>query len=355
MDVRKELSNFKEEIDKELEIFLDKEIRRVKEKDPFLAEGLVLAKKILLSGGKRLRGALMYYGYFLAGGKDKQEILKASMSFELVHMYLLMHDDVMDRDDVRHGEMTIHKRYEQYAKSLGRKDADHFGNSIAISLGDMISALGSQCLFFAKFPPEKIVLALQKLQEVIYSTVIGQVKDIRMSCLSDDPHMDDVLSMYELKTARYTFEGPLTLGIILAGGDEALLDSVRKYALPLGIAYQIQDDILGIYGDEEKTGKRSGSDIEEGKGTILVAYTFLHGTERQKEFLRSCLGAPVSKEQLQKIQRMFQENGAFSYAQEISKQYIQDGIQAGKKLETKDEHAKEFLIACGHYLNNREV
>jgi len=355
MDVRKELSQFKEEIDRELELFLNREIEKIEKKDPFLAEGLVSVRGILLSGGKRLRGALMYYGYLLAGGKDKKEILKASMSFELIHMYLLIHDDVMDRDDVRHGEMTLHKRYEQQAKKIGKEDADHFGNAIAISLGDMVSALGSQCLFYSNFPSDRIVLALQKLQEIIYSTVIGQVKDIRMSYLPNNPSMEEVFSMYELKTARYTFEGPLTLGIFLAGGNDALLDSIKGYSLSLGVAYQIQDDILGIYGDQEKTGKKAGSDIEEGKGTLLVAYTLLHGTKKQKDFLKKCLGNSIDNNQLQEVRDVFKESGALSYAQEISKQYIQRGIQAGEAFETENKYAKEFLVACGYYLNNREV
>jgi geranylgeranyl diphosphate synthase type I len=355
MDVRKELSEFKKRIDKELEIFLEKEIKKVQKSDPFLADGLVSVKKILLSGGKRLRGALMYFGYLLAGGKNTKEALKASMSFELVHMYLLIHDDVMDRDDVRHGEVTLHKRYAEQAKKAGRKDADHFGNAIATSLGDMVSALGSQCLFFAQFPPERIIRALQKLQEVIYSTVIGQVKDIRMSYLLEEPSLEEVFSMYEMKTARYTFEGPLTLGIILAGGSDSLLNSVREYALPLGVAYQIQDDILGVYGNEEKTGKRVGSDIEEGKGTLLVAYTFLYGTQEHKKILKQCLGKSISKEMLGRIRQIFRESGALSYAQDMSKQYIQKGVYAGESIEAENEYAKDFLVACGHYLDKREV
>ena len=356
MDIQKELAKFKQTIDSELGRFLDAEIADAKKSDRYVAEALSHTKNILLSGGKRVRGAMMYHGYLAAGGTKRLAAVRASMSIELVHLYLLMHDDVMDRDDRRHGVETIHARYARRSgRAVSQEDALHFGNAMAISIGDMLAAYGGKCLFSSPFPSENIVLALNRLQEIVSSTVIGQVKDIRMGFASGIADEEEVLAMYRLKTARYTLEGPLGLGATLAGGPEALVNSFSVYAIPLGVAYQLQDDILGIYGKNGETGKTTGSDLEEGKMTLLVAAAYARGNREEKQGLEQLLGKPVTRASLAKSRRIFEKTGALEYARELNAKLLREAMEAARKIPSESMKAKEFFTSVISFLERRNV
>ena len=174
-----------------------------------------------MAGGKRIRPAMVYYGYLAAGGQDGQDILEVSMSIELVHSFLLIHDDIIDRDEKRHGVETIHERYRKIGQRVApHKDALHFGNSMAMITGDMASAMAYEIIFNSKFPPETIIRALDKLQDIVYVTIPGEMLDVVMENRGYATEKE-ILRMFEGKTSRYTFEGPLHLGTILAGLDLA--------------------------------------------------------------------------------------------------------------------------------------
>ncbi|NCU42082.1 MAG: polyprenyl synthetase family protein [Candidatus Moranbacteria bacterium] len=356
MDVSLELSLFKKKIDKEITRFLDKEIYSIQKKDTLVVEALRHTKNIILSGGKRIRSAMMYHGHLLSGGEDNEEILRACVSMELIHAFLLIHDDVMDRDNFRHGKKTLHTFYSEYAqKFFSHKDCAHFGNTIAISLGDMFAALGQQCLYESNFSPERIVFGLRFLQSVVSSTIIGQVKDIRMGFSSHVTEEAEVLVMYENKTARYTFEGPLCLGSILAGKKEDFLGYISSYAIPTGIAYQIQDDILGIYGNPTTIGKPIGSDLEEGKMTILISKAYELGNKTQKKNLMDILGAPLNKKNLSLAKEIIEETGSLAYARSLNSRLLQEGEEAIKKISLKNNNSMDFLIAVSSFLSQRTV
>ena len=152
MDIKDELKVFKGDIDREIAIRLDAVIEETKEFDPFFVDMMKYFKKTILAGGKRIRPIMMCLGHKAAGGDDYEKIIKTSVSIEFIHSFLLMHDDIIDRDDLRHGKKTIHARYRDYNKRfLLNNNANHFGQSIAIVLGDFIYSLGNQVLFESKF------------------------------------------------------------------------------------------------------------------------------------------------------------------------------------------------------------
>jgi len=356
MDIQKELADFKKRIDKELEIYLNKNIEESRKEDPFIGKLADDVKRFVLSGGKRIRAAMMYYGYLTAGGKDDEAIIRACMSVELIHAFLLVHDDIMDRDEIRHGEPTLHALYRDRAKMwYPKKDARLFGDSIAISLGDMLAASGSHVIFTSSFSSERIVRALEYLQKIVSQTVIGQIKDVRMGFDLGAVSEEEVLQMYEQKTARYTLEGPLALGAILAGRDDTYIQSFGPYALSVGIAYQIQDDILGIYGKQDTAGKTMGSDIEQGKATLLVARVFSHGNKEQKKRLRGFLGKQITKASLQEVKDIFEQSGALEYVRERNKTLLKEGARSLEYIECKNERAKDFLFSIVSFLSERRV
>lgn len=355
VDIQNVLADFKVKINKEIEIYFDRAIRDSSRRDVFIADALKYVKKATLSGGKRLRAAFMYYGYLAAGGKERQKILKTAVSIELIHMFLLIHDDIMDKDDRRHGIDTVNSRYQKLGKRLfPKKDYSHFGCSMAIIIGDMIGAMGNQVIFNSNFDARLVFEALTKLQEIVSMTVIGQSKDFYME-FSGKASEKEILKMYEYKTAKYSIEGPLHLGAVLGGADGKILEGLTAYAIPIGIAFQIQDDILGIFGSEKKIGKPLGSDIREGKQTILVAKALAMANQEQLKQIKKILGKEnITSNEVADFQNIIKETGALDYAQEMAWSLIKKGKREAEKA-GRHKEAKDFLVGIADYMVNREV
>ncbi|MEF3692500.1 MAG: polyprenyl synthetase family protein [Candidatus Moraniibacteriota bacterium] len=356
MNIKEELKNFRDRVDPELEFFFDRIIADSKKNNFITTDALKQVKKITLSGGKRLRPALMYWGYRGVGGESEKEIIKTSISIELIHIFLLIHDDIIDNDKTRHGEKTIHTLYDQKGKKLchGERDSRHFGNSIAIVVGDIIGALGNRVLFQSNFPPELVIQALSRLQDIVARVAVGEAQDVFIEHRrrSTEP---EVLDMYKNKTAKYTIEGPLHLGAILAGADEKVLRAISKFSVPIGIAFQIQDDILGVFGNERKIGKPVGSDIREGKQTLLVVRALEKGTGEQKKIIRKLLGKKnITLKEIELFKKVIRETSALEYSQDLARKLIGEGKEALKGLSFKKE-AKDFLSGVADYMMEREI
>lgn len=355
MDVRTELGDFKKRVDAEIARYLDHAIEETSRHDPFMTEALRYVKRLVLSGGKRLRAAFMYYGYLAAGGTDRERILRAAVSIELVHIFLLIHDDIIDRDEKRHGIVTAHAHFRTLAEKLFlHADAAHFGNSMAIIVGDMVGALGNQIIFESGFPPEYVLRALSKLQEIVSFTVVGEAQDILIEYKGKATE-SEILSMYEHKTARYTVNGPLQLGVLLAGGMRELSEALGRYAVPIGIAFQIQDDILGVFGSEEKLGKPVGSDIEEGKITLLVSRALALAPKKEQKEVLAILkkGEKLLVRDVERFREIITVSGALESSKETARTYIESGKREILSIEFPEE-AKMFLIGVAEYMMKRE-
>ncbi len=355
MDASKTLAEFKKKVDPEIEKYFERIIREAEGKDAIVTEALRYVRKIILAGGKRLRPAFMYYGYLAAGGREKEKIIKTSIGIELIHAFLLIHDDIIDKDKKRHNLDTVNFRYEKLGKKIFRRtEPEHFGNSMAVIFGDMVAAMGNQIIFSSDFSPVLVVKALHKLQTIISATVVGQARDIYMEYRKGTTEKE-VLKMYEYKTAKYTIEGPLHLGAILAGADDKLLKTFSAYAIPVGIAFQIQDDILGIFADEKKLGKPVGSDVRQGKYTLLVARAFEKAGGKQKNIIKNILGKNnLTKNELEVFRNIIVETGALDYAQNMAVKLANQGKRAIEKEKINPE-AKEFLTGIAEYMVNREL
>ena len=199
------LKKYKKRLEPHLETYFENKLKQAKKIDVLAEEAVDLIRNFTLSGGKRLRPAVLYYGYLAAGGRDEERIIKASMSIELTHSFLLIHDDIIDRDEKRHGVSTLHEDYKKIAQKMFPKtEATHFGNSMAMIAGDMAGSMGNEIIFNSQFQPERIVKALDKLQEIVYVTIPGQMIDMVLEAKGKATEKE-VLRMYEGKTAGYTF------------------------------------------------------------------------------------------------------------------------------------------------------
>jgi len=364
MDAKKELQNYKEKVDRRLAEYFAKRIKEAKKIDPLAVQAAKNIRDLTLAGGKRLRAAFMYWGYKAAqpmqsfgeaSRRDDDKIIEASMSIELTNIFLLIHDDIIDRDDFRHGVKTIHKRYEKMARRFYKKtDPVHFGDSMALVIGDMAAAAGNEIIFNSRFPAERILKALDKLQNIVSVTVGGELMDVVLEARRRATEKE-ILKVHENKTSKYTVEGPLHLGALLAGADEKLLALFSAYAIPVGIGFQIQDDILGVFGNEKKLGKPVGSDLKKGVQTLLITKALENGNTQQRQWIQSMMGNPDADDRdIEEFKKIVIDTGSLEYSKNFSRKLIKQGKEAIEKGDIP-KNAKEFLSGIADFLMNREV
>lgn len=304
-----------------------------------------------LRSAKRLRGAFTYYGYLLSSKKEDSRIWDAAIGVELVHTALLMHDDFMDQDLVRRGKPTT-QRY--FATDSGA----HYGDSMAVTVGDAVLCIGFDLLNSCGFEPEKVQKATAKMLRGIAETAFGQAYDVSLEKIMGDWKEDDVIAVHKAKTSIYTYENPLFIGAHLAGAPNEILPILHSYSMDGGVAFQLQDDILGIFGDTEKTGKSSDSDLLQGKCTLLVMRVLSHGSEKQKQDLLKVWGKrSAQRDDIELAKKSIIESGSLDYSKRISREYAQRAVHAASKLRSHDLNIEsiEFLEGIAEYMIEREL
>jgi geranylgeranyl diphosphate synthase type I len=276
-------------------------------------------------GGKCIRGSLVKLGYEIALGHSAgEEILPACAAFEILQTAILGHDDVIDKSPLRRGRDSIwravmrgmeNKRREADDRCAGAQifDAQHYGISQAICLGDVGISLANRLIIESAFDADRKIEAMKEFLDVQLNTVDGEMLDVLMSYEKDYDDEESIWKIARLKTAWYTIAGPLRLGAALGGASPELMDAMRRYGIFLGTAFQIRDDILGINAAEAEIGKSNTSDIAEGKVTLLAYYAMKKATPAQLEQLRRIYGSgTVSEADLTTVRGIFESTGAFA-------------------------------------------
>ncbi len=226
-------------------------------------------RDLILRGGKRFRPALVQAAMMACGGSHEDAAMQVGVALELLQGYMLIHDDWMDGDFLRRGGPTVHTMLTQHHGN------SQIGEASAILAGDYTSALALDEMTRLPLPAEQVLEAIRLFGQVQQDAVFGQQLDI-------SGRAEDVERMHDLKTGSYTVRGPLLLGAVIAGAPEVARVGLRAFAAPLGVAFQLRDDLLGVFGKSEETGKPRGSDLTAGKRTSLVAAgrERLHGEDR---------------------------------------------------------------------------
>ncbi|MCK5332612.1 polyprenyl synthetase family protein [Candidatus Parcubacteria bacterium] len=327
MEMNDYYTNLKKRIDIELNVFFENKHKQIKSDIELTEFSEIIAdlENFVMSSGKRIRPVLFYFGYVLAGGKDREEVLRAAVSVELMHSYFLIHDDIIDRDDFRHGDLSMHCKYRKKAeKDFKDNDSRHFGTSMAILIGDLMSSFGYQVLNNSNFNDSERIKALNYFNNIICNTMFGQLMDLNFD-KNKNLNVEMVFKVQKYKTAKYTIEGPLHLGAILAGADDNFLKLLSSYAIPVGIAFQIQDDIIGVFGNEKKIGKPVGSDIQEGKRTLLVAEAMKTASDEEKKILDDILGnEDLTFDELEIVRRIIRDTGALKKSENKAEDLIKE-------------------------------
>ncbi len=352
MDIKQELVKIVKRCDKDLGEYWEKEISKsfgFNERQKKLIKKLLIhAKEHNLRPAKRLRAALVYFGYKLTKSKIDERILAPMRAVELVHTALLVQDDVMDQDEIRRGRPTTHR--------LLANGDKHYGESMAYCLGDAVLTLGFEELLRAKYEKEAVNEALGVMLRGITNTVYGQIYDISLEKY-DKWNDDDILALHKAKTAIYTYRNPLLVGAILGKADKKTLDILEDYSMKAGVAFQIQDDILGMFGDSEKTGKSESSDLLQGKVTLLTVKTLTDGSEEEKRSLLKVWGKRKAKiSDIEKAKEAIRLSGALDYSKRVSQKLAEEAMEISKKIKNKktDTEAAEFIEGVARYMVERE-
>lgn len=272
----------------------------------------------LLSGGKRFRAAFCYWAWRGAGGADCPEIVTATAGLECFQAAALLHDDVMDRSDTRRGRPSMHRHVARLHEDLGWSgDSERFGESAAILAGDLCLAWSDELIATSGLPPTAIAAGRATFDTMRTQLMGGQYLDV-LEQATGAGDVDRALTVVRYKSAKYTVEHPLLLGAAMAGGDTRLLARLSAYGLPLGEAFQLRDDILGVFGDPERTGKPAGDDLREGKRTVLVAQLERRGTDAQRDLVRRHLGAPdLDGAGVLAVREAFEASGALAAVEQM--------------------------------------
>lgn len=309
-------------------------------------------------GGKRLRGALTKIGYEMFGGKPTDDIYKASMIVELIHGFGLMHDDIMDEDELRRKKPTMHIQYQKYFDENftdSRRHKELYGTSMALNVGDLGPFYANLIIEQTNFPDKLKMRFLKRVSEVVIQTVHGQGLDVTYE-QDDVPTEEKVMAIHKFKTAYYTIAGPIQYGAILAGLKETDIryKAIEDYGIPVGIAFQLRDDELGMFSNPEKFGKPIYSDLRQGKNTVLFAQAFEKADKEQLKFLKSVHGNPnVNEKDLAKVNKILVDTGALSYSQELGWRLVDEGREFISGITNKKKY-KELLDLVANYVVTRE-
>jgi geranylgeranyl pyrophosphate synthase len=260
-------------IDQTLADFFEVSIEHAKNVDPHYASLWQYLYTFHSSGGKRLRPKIVIMAYESFGGNDVRSIIPVACAQELLHFSMLIHDDIIDRDTTRYGVDNIIGNYDKAYLPFVADDADrrHYANSAAIMAGDLMIAAAHKMITESGLNDSQKLTAIKIMYKSMFDVAGGELLDTELSFRpmgSIEP-----LKVAHYKTASYSFVGPLMTGARLAGAAPTDISNLRDFGVNLGIAYQLTDDLLGVFGDESKTGKSNSSDLREGKKTYLIERT----------------------------------------------------------------------------------
>jgi geranylgeranyl diphosphate synthase type I len=291
----------------------------------------------VLGGGKRLRPTFAWWGWRGAGGQpdgaEADAVLRAISALELVQACALVHDDLMDASAVRRGSPTVHVAFAGHHRTERlRGEPDRFGMAAALLLGDVALAWADDLFCGAGLPADALARALPAWQAMRSEMLAGQYIDVLGQARGDESP-DAALRVSRFKTAAYTVERPLHIGAALAGADTELIAAYRTFGTKIGIAFQLRDDLLGMFGDPTVTGKPAGDDLREGKRTLLVALGLQQAEQRGRHadaaLLRSCLGRPdLGQSDLDAVRALLVDVGAVHAVERRIEELTEAGLRA---------------------------
>lgn len=325
-----ELPALRDSINAALSAFIAADNHYLTEIGPELEPVASALKGFLLVSGKRFRPLFASIGYLGTGATLTPHHLTALSSVELIHVCALIHDDIMDASDTRRGAPSIHRHFEAMHRSqeyVG--SAEQFGTASAILLGDLALVWASKMLHESKIPTDQIIASLPVFDEMEVELMAGQYLDIHEQALGSES-VERSLKVARYKSGKYSIERPLHFGAAIANTNpERFYPIYSAYGLPLGEAFQLRDDLLGVFGDSAQTGKPAGDDLREGKRTVLMALAGERANQSQRSTLKELFGKPdLTLDEIETIRKVIINTGAHDHLEGLITKLTQEAVAA---------------------------
>jgi len=305
------------------------------------AQRLLEHARISISGGKRLRASFCWWGHLAVaeptGPEESTALLRACASLELLHASALVHDDYMDASDVRRGRPATHRAFEALHRENGwNASATQYGASAAILLGDLLLSWSDELLRTSGLPADRVLHALRYFDLTRTEVVAGQFLDVSAQARGTTD-VDVAMQVVRYKSAKYSIERPLHVGAALAGASDDVIAQLSRFGLPLGEAFQLRDDLLGVFGDPAVTGKPAGDDLTEGKRTVLIALALDALPAADRSLLDGTLGRPLSTSEVTQLQDLIRASGAAEQVEEMITDLTDRALEALTSAPIRDE------------------
>lgn len=332
-------------INRSLEAYFTKILLGVKDRN--ISPIVEMLKNYTMRGGKRVRPILIVAGYELFYGQGDY-IYDIATSIEMTQSFFLIHDDIMDRSDIRRGYPSFHKEMETMLGNI--RDRNHIAMSLAIVAGDLAVDYSYDAIIRSEAPIEKKMDALEQITEIIKITGYGEGLDVYTGS-GYVMKISDLIRLHLRKTAKYTVEGPLIMGASIAG--EKGLRELSAYGNLVGLAFQLHDDVIGIFGTEKELGKSPKSDVNEGKQTLLIIKALERSGEKDRKFIWECLtNGNISDSDFEKLKDIIVKTGSLAYSRWLIEKFVENGKRRLDKIDGKKE-VKVFLNWFADYLTKR--
>ncbi len=306
-------------------------------------------KDFALRQGKRVRPILFIISYLGFAKRTASGLYRSAVSMELLHDFMLVRDDIIDKSDTRRGKPSMHVMLQRYLKGKGRIKFD--GRDLAIVIGDVMYAFSIHSFLSIKENMQRKEMALRKLIEAAIYTGSGEFLEL-ISGIKDIDIItrQQIYKIYDFKTATYTFASPLAIGAILAGAKNNQAERLFKCGIYLGRAFQIKDDIIGMFGEESEIGKPNLTDIREAKKTILIWYAYHNSNAKNKSLIKMIISKPdVDKTDLLEMRRIITRSGALDYARKQVKEYLHKALSLSSNSQMHPAY-KKSLESYSHNL-----
>ncbi len=343
-----------ERIDTALERALEPALEELVGLSPRLAPIAEELREVTASG-KRIRPALLLLGFQAADGVALEPVEGPALALELLHTCALLHDDVIDRAATRRGRPTTHRAFAEQHRSAGWSgDAGGFGEAMAILIGDLAFVYADRFFLDATVPAAPLLQAFRRFTTLREEVMAGQTLDVH-AATSGDADRDAVLTIATLKSGRYSVARPLEIGALLAGAPPDLVAGLGAFGDPLGRAFQIRDDLLGVFGDARTTGKSTASDLAEGKRTLLIAEAMARLDEHGRAALLQDLGDPdLDDVRADRLRELIEACGARA----ATERYVEVAVADARRVLTDLDvpaRVREQLGAVATYLGERHT
>ncbi len=339
------LTAFKGKLDLVLNQLFEDKIATAASVDEEYAQLLRAMHTFIMRGGKRLRPYLAYLAYLGYGGKDEESILHLVASLELYHNAWLIHDDIIDRDTIRYGGPNIAGSYvDRFKLNYSDKEARHLSDSMALIAGDVNIIIAAEQIMSSKFTDNLKLQVLSRAQKLNFELAGGELLDVLVPTLAlDQVTPERLMKVCQYKTATYTFEAPLQIGAMLAGEENDRLRQISEVAIPMGIAFQLADDLLGIFGNENELGKPILTDLREGKRTLLILFALEKASKNQATTLNEVLGNPkAGYSHLEQVRIVIEETGAKERVEKMAQDQMAEALGKLDKLKLTKSVTEEL-------------